>query len=194
MKAILSILCLFALVSCSNDDVVSTLGRWDSVEQFAQRFESMSNPNDDHSWVQPDNLQYAYIEDDQMIRSAEYQDEGGPFIFKKMVNGKLYGIISAFLSTDWYAFPLQYTYDTQTKELISEDKENFYLEKSTGNTISFSKSLGTFERDDIIYNGILSTYTTYTINPESKIIWFDSMKDAIKKYYGSESNLMEGSK
>ena len=92
MKVFLSILCLFALVSCSNDDEISTLARWDSVEQFAQRFESMSNPNDDHSWVGPGNLQYAYIEDDQVIRSAEYQDEGGPFIFKKMVNGKLFQI------------------------------------------------------------------------------------------------------
>lgn len=194
MKYFVFSLMVFLLFSCSNDDEISTLARWDSVEQFAQRFERLSDPNDDHSWVKPDNLKYAYMDDDQVIRCAEYKDQGGPFIFKKMVNGKLYGIISAFLSTDWYAFPLQYTYDTQTKELISEDKENFYLEKSTGNTISFSKSLGTFERDDIIYNGILSTYTTYTINPESEIIWFDSMKDAIKKYYGSESNLMEGSK
>lgn len=193
-NAIISLLCIFALVSCSNENEDMGVGCLDSSEQFFenedmivgcldssdqffQRIEILSDPNDDHSWVVRHGEGAAYLNEGQLQKvPVQRLLTGYQFTdFIKVAGNKLYGaLMPGAGSRRLFAFPItDYSYDSQTKYL-KIDGNYYFLEKASGEAMSFSPFLESHIEEGIEFNGLLSTYKPGSIDSDVTVLWFNS--------------------
>lgn len=183
---------MFTFISCNNDIL---LGSWESDEQFFQKFECLSDPNDDLSWVGQRYDGLVYLKDGKWQPGPDilvaFSDPDGFTNYMKVIDGKLYGAVTPFLFYDCdkrlFAFPItDYSYDSQTNEL----KLGSYLscfDKSTGEPVSFNIFSETYKENGKKYNGMLFTHVAHTFDSDVTVMWFDS-REAFEEWWSVLEN------